>query len=84
MEWISFFEKQPEQGQGIWYYGKHIGVWAGEYCYSANDPFNPHLILCHESFGIVDRTDVPWWMPRHEGMSKPQKPETNYPKDYPS
>ena len=31
MKWISFFEKQPEHGQDIWYYGEHIGVWAGEY-----------------------------------------------------
>jgi hypothetical protein len=23
MSWISFFDRQPENGQGIWYYGEH-------------------------------------------------------------
>ena len=84
MEWISFFEKQPYEGQQIFYYGEPIGVWAGRYNYSPNDPVSPHLIHCSEAFGVVDRMDAPWWMPRHEGMSKPQKPATDYPKDYPN
>ena len=84
MNWISFFDRQPEDGQHIWYYGEHIGVWAGEYCYATADQFSPHLIFCHESPGVVDRMDAPWWMPRHEGISKPQKPATDYPKDYPN
>jgi len=82
MEWISFFERQPEDGQGIWYYGQHIGVWSGEYVYSPNDPVSPHIMLCHESIGLVDRMDAPWWMP-YEGQDKPEKPSTPYPPDYP-
>jgi hypothetical protein len=83
MEWISFFEKQPEQGQGIWYYGEHIGVWAGEYSYSENDPFSPHLIFCHESPGVVDRMDAPYWQ-SYEGQPRPLPPSKPYPDNYPS
>ena len=83
MEWISFFDRQPEDGQGIWYYGQHIGVWAGEYHYAPNDPVSPHLIFCHESFGVVDRMDAPYWQP-YEGQPKPSPPYKPYPDDYPS
>ena len=84
MEWISFFERQPYDGQQIFYYGDYIGVWAGRYQYAPNDPVSHHIIHCSESWGVVDRMDAPWWMERHEGMNKPQKPESDYPKDYPS
>ena len=82
-QWISFFERQPENGQGIWYYGQHIGVWSGEYRYYPEDPVSHHIMLCHESYGFVDRMDAPWWMP-DEGQSKPQRPEKDYPDGYPS
>ena len=84
MEWISFFERQPYEGQQIFYYGEHIGVWAGRYNYSPNDPVSPHIIHCSESCGVVDRMDTPWWMSRHEGMTKPEKPNRPVPPDYPS
>jgi hypothetical protein len=71
MEWISFFDRQPEDGQKIWYYGKYIGVWVGIYHYSPNDPVSPP--------GVVDRMDAPYWQPY-----RPAKPEKDYPKDYPS
>lgn len=32
--------------------------------------------------GVVDRMDAPWWMP-DEGQPKPNKPEKDYPEDYP-
>ena len=83
MEWISFFEQQPEDGQLIYYYGEYIGVWAGQYIYSPNDPVSPHILICKESPGLVDRMDAPWWMP-YEGQPKPQRPETDYPQDYPA
>jgi len=84
MEWISFFEKRPEHGQRIWYYGEYIGVWAGEYSYCENDPYSPHLIYCHESPGVVDRMDAPWWMPDDGMMNRPIKPTKDYPEDYPN
>ena len=84
MEWISFFERQPENGQGIWYYGEYIGVWAGEYVYSPNDPVSPHVIHCHETLGVCDRMDAPWWMPDDGVISRPNKPDQPYPKDYPN
>ena len=84
MEWISFFERQPENGQGIWYYGQHIGVWSGDYRYSPEDPVSHHIMLCHESYGFVDRMDAPWWMSDDGVMNRPKKPEIDYPKDYPS
>lgn len=83
MNWISFFEKQPENGQGIWYYGEMIGVWCGEYVYSPNDPVSPHVMLCHESPGVVDRMDAPWWMPDDGKMPRPEKPSKPYPDNYP-
>jgi hypothetical protein len=83
-QWISFFERQPENGQGIWYYGQHIGVWSGEYVYSPNDPVSPHIMLCHESIGIVDRMDAPWWMLDDGKMDRPEKPSRPVPPDYPS
>jgi hypothetical protein len=84
MEWISFFDHQPEDGQDIWYYGEHIGVWTGKYSYSPDDPVSPHLIYCAESFGVVDRMDAPWWMPDDRIMVRPNKPTQPYPSDYPS
>jgi hypothetical protein len=83
MEWISFFEQQPEDEQHIWYYGKHIGVWRGEYRYSPDDVISPHIMVCHESFGFVDRMDAPWWMPNDGNMQRPTKPAKDYPEDYP-
>jgi hypothetical protein len=84
MEWISFFEKQPKDYQEIFYYGEYIGVWYGHYEYHPDDLCSPHIIICHESAGIVDRMDVPWWMPYEEGMIKPEKPSRPVPPDYPS
>lgn len=80
MEWISFFERQPENGQSIWYYGKYIGVWAGRYEYHPNDPISHHLMISEG--GIVDRMDAPWWMPNDGVISRPNKPDQPYPKDY--
>ena len=82
MEWISFFERQPHDGQQIFYYGEHIGVWAGRYKYDPNDPVSHHIIHCSESWGVVDRMDAPWWMP-YEGQPKPERPVYDYPDDYP-
>jgi hypothetical protein len=79
VNWISFFDRQPEDGQKIWYYGKYIGVWVGIYHYSPNDPVSPHIIVCDEAPGVVDRMDAPWWM-----SYRPNKPATDYPEDYPS
>ena len=83
MEWISFFERQPEDGQGIWYYGEYIGVWCGEYRYAPDDLVSPHLMICHESPGLVDRMDAPWWMLDDGKMDRPEKPSKDYPDDYP-
>ena len=83
-QWISFFEKQPEDGQGIWYYGHKIGVWCGEYVYFPDDPASPHIMLCHESPGVVDRMDAPWWMIDDGEMVRPTKPSRPVPPDYPS
>ena len=82
MEWISFFERQPHDGQQIFYYGEHIGVWAGRYKYDPNDPVSHHIIHCSESWGVVDRMDAPYWMP-DEGQPKPERPVYDYPDDYP-
>ncbi len=82
MEWISFFERQPHDGQQIFYYGEHIGVWAGRYQYDPNDPVSHHIIHCSESWGVVDRMDAPYWMP-DEGQPKPERPVYDYPDDYP-
>jgi len=84
MEWISFFEKQPKDYQEVFYYGQHIGVWLGHYEYHSDDPVSPHILICHESIGLVDRMDAPWWMPYEEGMVKPEKPSRIIPPDYPS
>lgn len=83
MDWISFFEKQPEHGQKIYYYGQYIGVWLGHYEYHIDDSFSPHIIICDECPGVVDRMDAPWWMPYY-GQPKPEKPKSYYPIDYPS
>jgi hypothetical protein len=84
MEWISFFDRQPEDGQGIWYYGQHIGVWAGEYRYCPTDKYSHHIMHCHESIGVVDRMDAPWWMLDDGKMNRPEKPSRLVPPDYPS
>lgn len=98
MEWISFFDKQPINGQKIFYYGESIGVWSGTYKYCPDDLVSPHLMVCEErnkktdevlkEYGlnnlefVVDRMDAPWWM-KNEGQEKPAKPSRPYPKDYP-
>jgi len=79
--WISFFDRQPEDGQGIWYYGEHIGIWLGHYEYRGDDPVSPHTMI--SDGGVVDRMDAPWWTPYEDGMRKPEKPAANYPDDYP-
>jgi hypothetical protein len=83
MEWISFFDKRPQHGQTIFYYGERIGVWLGTYEYHHDDIVSPHLMFCEESCGVVDRMDAPWWMP-YENQTKPEKPSSPYPKDYPN
>lgn len=80
--WISFFDRRPEPGQAIYYYGQPIGVWRGRYEYSPDDLVSPHLIHCDESPGVVDRMDAPWWQP-FDGQPKPSKPDQEYPSDYP-
>ena len=83
MEWISFFgPRRPINGQKVYYFGPDIGVWRGRYEIHWDDVVSPHILICEESPGIVDRMDAPWWMP-YEGQSKPVRPTTDYPKDYP-
>lgn len=100
MEWISFFQSQPTNGQKIFYYGELIGVWAGRYQYSPDDMASPHIVICEERdsstdavlarYGLndlefkVDRMDAPWWMPRDENSTTPEKPDQPYPQDYPT
>ena len=81
--WISFFDKLPEDGQKIWYYGEWIGVWLGEYSYTPNDPYSPHIIYCSTVYGFVDRMDAPWYMVYEENDERPQRPQNPYPPDYP-
>jgi hypothetical protein len=100
MEWLSYFGyRRPINGQKIFYYGEHIGVWRGTYSYDPNDPVSPHRMICSEKseetdevlaqYGlsnmtmIVDRMDCPWWM-ADDGQEKPLRPSEPYPKDYPS
>jgi hypothetical protein len=82
MEWISFFDRKPTDGQTIYYYGECIGVWRGKYHYSPNDPVSHHIIVCDESPGVVDRMDAPWWQ-SYEGQPKPSSPDKPFPDDYP-
>lgn len=75
------------------------GVFKGRYVFSPDDPVSPHVIICEEEmdpetkavlaeYGLdkmtmtVDRMDAPWWMP-YEGQSKPDRPEKDYPDNYP-
>jgi hypothetical protein len=81
-DWISFFDRLPEVGQAIYYYGQPTGVWRGRYTYSPDDPVSPHIIHCDESPGVVDRMDAPWWQP-FDGQPKPAAPMSEYPTDYP-
>ena len=84
-QWISFFEKQPEDGQGIWYYGHNIEVGCGEYCSSPGDPAELQVIIKHESLGFIDRLTAPWWMVDDGVMDRPtKKPSRPVPPDYPS
>jgi hypothetical protein len=99
LAWISFFgPRRPINGQKIYYYGKHIGVWQGRYEIHHDDPVSAHIIICEErseetdevlsEYGLkgitmmVDRMDAPWWMP-YEGQAKPAKPDQDYPPEYP-
>lgn len=82
MEWISFFgPRRPINGQKVYYFGPHIGVWQGRYEIHHDDLVSPHILVCEETFGFVDRNDAPWWMP-YGGQPKPLRPTTDYPKDY--
>lgn len=87
MIWISFFpgkdyHRMPRDGQKVIYYGEPIGVWRGTYKRDRNDTFCEHILICGESWGVVDYMDAPWWMP-DEGQEKPQPPERDYPDGYP-
>jgi uncharacterized Fe-S cluster protein YjdI len=84
MEWISFHgPRRPINGQSIYYYGHHIGVWRGTYRINYEDAFCIHNIDCGEAPGNVDYMDAPWWMP-DDGQERPEKPSRPVPPDYPS
>ena len=84
MEWISFHgPRRPINGQSIYYYGHHIGVWRGTYRINYEDAFCIHNIDCGEAPGNVDYMDAPWWMPDN-GQERPEKPSRPVPPDYPS
>lgn len=84
MQWISFHgPRRPINGQSIYYYGHHIGVWRGKYRINYEDAFCIHNIDCGEAPGNVDYMDAPWWMPDN-GQERPEKPSRPVPPDYPS
>jgi len=78
MIWIKCYERMPINGQEVWYWGEPIGVWRGRYeidkSRDRDQRFSPHLFVCGESWGVVDRDDAPFWMPYEAGASRPLPP----------
>jgi hypothetical protein len=72
--WIECRERMPINGQEVWYWGPCIGVWRGHYRIERRDAFCPHLFICGESPGVVDRMDAPFWMPYETGAARPSPP----------
>lgn len=72
--WINAMHTLPANGQRVWYYGVHLGVWRGRYEFHPDALSSPHLFICEESPGVCDRMDAPWWMLAADGDTRPLPP----------
>lgn len=84
MIWVSCKDRLPINGQRVWYYGPHIGVWRGHFKIDKSTEGRAmarkwgvptDLFVCDEALGVVDSDDAPVWMPYEEGSERPEKPE---------
>lgn len=84
MIWIKCRERLPINGQNVWYYGPHIGVWRGRFEIDKTPEsesmrhqcgVSMNLFICGEALGVVDTDDAPYWMPCEPGSDRPEKPE---------
>lgn len=77
MIWIDHDEMKrlPINGQEVWYFGPMIGVWRGRYEIHWDAQCSPHLFICSESPGVVDRMDATHWMPYESGSERPPAPD---------
>ena len=68
MNWLKVADKLPEEGQHVWYYFEHTGVWEGHYKRKGR---------CNIFYGeggfLMD--DVTHWMPWTE--NEPEAPAIN-------
>lgn len=71
MDWNNSHNNPPENGQKVYYFGPHIGIWVGTYQHKINGvntnkgyvELCPHLFYCDDGFGVVDACDAPFWLP---------------------
>lgn len=84
MIWVKCRERMPINGQRVWYYGPHIGVWRGKFvidkseegkCMARKYGLPVDLFVCGETLGVVDSDDAPYWMPYEDGSERPAEPE---------
>lgn len=65
-QWITTRYILPKENQKIYYFGKEIGIFRGEYFYDSSSISNPHKF--YSEYGIVDADDVSYWMPYDHGL----------------
>jgi hypothetical protein len=84
MQWVECKVRLPINGQRVWYYGPHFGVWRGKFEIDKSEDGKSmarkfgvptDLFVCDEALGVVDSDDAPYWMPYEEGAERPTKPE---------
>lgn len=76
MQWLDSHKKPPDpEGQKVYYFGRHIGLWVGYYKFQLNGIHKdngdyvelcPHLFRPLDGGGLVDACDAPYWMPYDE------------------
>ena len=84
MQLVERKVRLPINGQRVWYYGPHIGVWRGKFEIDKSEEGRAmarkfgvptDLFVCDEALGWVDSDDAPYWMPYEEGSERPEKPQ---------
>ena len=60
-KWIATQLSLPNNNQKIYYFCDFLGIFKGNYYFDEKSKSDPHKFCSHH--GILDRTEVSYWMP---------------------
>lgn len=61
MKWISVREYLPQDGEKVYYFCEHLGIFRGEFHILKSSYANPNKFSSNH--GVLDSDDVSYWMP---------------------